>query len=169
MISFQSAGYLIAYSLWIKKHRHEMKTHILKDLSDDQLTVVKVPLHEDGRNGIRLEFEHDDEFKMNGEMYDIVRTEIQNDSVVYYTIHDIKESALVQWLNSTINERTKQDPSTQQHSQFLLSIGQLQYETGGAPLFTQHFNRHSYQCEGCASASDHPHLTDIPPPKGILS
>ncbi len=165
VISFQSVGSLILHKLWIKLNRHEMKMQILNAVSNDRLTVIAVPLNEDGRSGNSLEFEHDDEFSMNGQMYDIVRSEIRNDSIVYYTIHDVKESSLIQWLKSEVSQRTQKDPASQNRAQLFLSIVQLQYLHGQMVQMFLNYTHQPYPKPVLCSSVDFPRSVEAPPPK----
>ena len=125
VILFQSVGYVVLYKLWIKKHRHEIKTGILKELPDEFLVVVRVPLHRP--ESVPLEFKHEEEFKLNGEMYDIVRSEIRNDTIYYVVFHDKKETSLYRSLTTAVNQRSSHDQASTQRALQLFSIGQCQY------------------------------------------
>ncbi len=125
VILFQSVGYVALYKLWIKKHRHEIKTGLLKELPDELLIVVCVPLH--NPEAVPLEFEHEEEFKLNGEMYDIVRSEIRNDTIYYVVFHDKKESSLYRSLTTAVNQRSSHDQASNQRALQLFSIGQCLY------------------------------------------
>ncbi len=130
---FQTVGYVIIHHVWIAKNRHDVKMTIIKELSDSALTIFQRSLHDPTSS---MEFENKEEFKLKGEMYDLIRTEIKNDTVWYYAYHDEKETALNTSLSAEVNEKTSHDPVTAQTSMKLLSVGQLQYLT---PDFLMHF------------------------------
>lgn len=127
VLLFQSVGYVVLHKVWIKKHRHEIKTGILTSLPESSLTIIRVPFHHP--ESVPLEFVHSEEFKLYGEMYDIVRSEIRNDTIYYFTFHDSKESSLYRSLSSAVQQQTSKDQTSNPRLQLLLSLGQFQYLT----------------------------------------
>lgn len=82
---------------WQKKEvRKEVKKRINHGLKDDQL--VKLTFFKSGVNKL-LKWTKKDEFDLNGQMYDIVRSREFNDSITYMCWEDDDESIIKQRLN----------------------------------------------------------------------
>ena len=166
VLIFQSVGYVVLHKVWIKKHRHEIKSGFLRELPESLLMIIRVPYFQP--ESVPLEFEHAEEFKLNGEMYDIVRTEIRNDTIYYFTFHDTKESSLYRSLSAAVHHQTSQDQASNPRLQLLLSLGQFLY----LDTFQEHvFLRTSTTMLTAADGYqiiESPSFVITPPPKHFL-
>lgn len=63
----------------------------------------------------KLAWEHEREFELDGEMYDVISTEIKGDSISYHCIHDEKESSInkrmISFIKNYLNDQTGRDAS----------------------------------------------------------
>ncbi|MFZ4619327.1 MAG: hypothetical protein ACOYNS_02120 [Bacteroidota bacterium] len=163
VLMFQSVGYVVSYTLWISKNRHDVKMNIIKGLPDDAFTIITRPLNDPSSP---LEFEDDEEFKLYGEMYDIVRTEVRNDSITYVAFHDEKETSLNISLATAVDERTSMDPAAMQSTLKLLAFGQLQYLDPVIGIFSIPEYRVLYSRQN-QELTAHPSFAVITPPPKI--
>lgn len=166
VILFQSVGYVVLHKIWIKKHRHEIKSGFLRELPDSSLTIVRVPFYHP--ESVPLEFEHAEEFKLNGEMYDIVRTEIRNDTIYYFAFHDTKESSLYRSLSAAVHQKASQDQASNLRLQQLLSLGQFQYLHSSREQVHLHICTTLLPTAGAFTIIESPTLVITPPPKHFL-
>lgn len=56
---------------------------------------------------------HEDEFEMNGEMYDVVFREYAGDTTVLWCWHDARETSLQRYITSMIDETDQNSPGSQ--------------------------------------------------------
>ena len=68
--------------------RKSVKQFIYQELDSNQITTVKLPKNERKR----LEWHHQDEFELDGRMFDVLDSILMNDSIVYHCFWDRKES-----------------------------------------------------------------------------
>lgn len=68
--------------------RNSIKEAVYCNLSSAKLSRITISKT---KNDVLL-WHHYDEFELGGEMYDVVSTEIQNDSIIYHCVLDKKES-----------------------------------------------------------------------------
>lgn len=89
---------------------------IIAGLAKDELVFFKFSL-EDAK--VKLSWEHSKEFEYMDNMYDVVETEIQNDSVSYWCWLDSKESELNLKLEHLVSNALGQNPQTREnHSRY---------------------------------------------------
>lgn len=75
-----------------RQAKREMKQQLRRRLSETDLELISYLEHEK-----EIEWEEEGkEFRLNGEMYDVVRTGTVNGKPVYYCINDKKENELIQ-------------------------------------------------------------------------
>jgi len=76
--------------------------------------VVDIIVHKDQIHTI-LEWEHDREFELSGEMYDVISSQIIGDSIIYQCLHDAKESSInkrmISFIKNYLNDQTGKDAS----------------------------------------------------------
>lgn len=89
-----------SYLKWEKKIiKREIKHKIIAGIDKNEL--VKLEFGYDELKNLR--WEHSKEFEYNGEMYDIVETEIKKEKVIYYCWWDNEETKLNRQLNNLLN------------------------------------------------------------------
>lgn len=95
--------------------RREVKRMMLTGMEESELVRLSFS-KEEAEN---LEWEHASEFEWNHQMYDVVRSSTQNDSVYYVCYEDDAESELKRKLATLLIDIHKNDPS--QKDQLLLT------------------------------------------------
>jgi hypothetical protein len=70
--------------------------------------VVDIIVHKDQIHTI-LEWEHDREFELSGEMYDVISSQIMGDSIIYQCLHDAKETSINKRILSFIRSYLKDE------------------------------------------------------------
>jgi len=79
--------------------RSEIKTQIKNNVPQNQLIVLKFTKEQT----TKLSFIKKNEFRLNGKMYDIVKTTIKNNIITYYCINDTQEEKLFENLNEQVS------------------------------------------------------------------
>ena len=91
--------------------KHAMNEYMKKYSESDLKEII---IHKDEIDN-KLSWEHEREFELGGEMYDVISSEIKGDSIVYHCIHDAKESSinkrLISLIKNYLNDETHGDVS----------------------------------------------------------
>jgi hypothetical protein len=90
---FNVAGYHIVFYIKQAEIKAEMKKTLLHS-DNEEVSILFFSL-DDKEALAKLEWEGDDEFELNGNMYDVVEKKIQDDKLIIRCISDKKETALV--------------------------------------------------------------------------
>ena len=112
LLIFFVYNYVGFFSLFLYnqyKVREEVKHKIKQQVPVKELVLLKIPLKTANSHFNKL---HKTEFLYQGKMYDIVKSNVKNDTVFYYCINDTKEEELFKNLDKQIedyinNNRTK--------------------------------------------------------------
>ncbi|MEZ4721380.1 MAG: hypothetical protein R2813_05820 [Flavobacteriales bacterium] len=107
LLLLQMQGRWVIFKLQQTAIRHEVKQQIKAGVPEEDLVTLKIAKLWEAEPNNRFEREHSREFRFDGEMYDIVRTEDRGDTTVYLCIHDVKESGLFAELEEMIEEEIK--------------------------------------------------------------
>ena len=102
-------GYHIIFHLRQVEIKSEMKTLLrLRANSEDEIDFV---FSVNDKKGIsKLEWEGDDEFRLNGQMYDLIEKKIEGNKLVLRCISDEKETSLIKKfakMNTEANSKGK--------------------------------------------------------------
>ena len=118
--------------LKIEQHqiRKEVKQKIKKGIKKDELTLITVT----SQNINEIEWEHDDEFRYKGKMYDVVYKETHQNTVIYYTLPDKKEHQLIENYLKKINKNHKKN-----QRQSTLKLFKIVYKVPTVYGFNQDF------------------------------
>jgi len=101
------------------KLRKEVKRQIKEGISEEELTLIKVT----PENKMLLTWKHEHEFVYEGEMYDIVHTEIINkNTVVYHTLPDKKEHQLIANFMEKMKKRSQKNAPNNKYFKVLLKL-----------------------------------------------
>ena len=127
-----------------KKVRKEVKEMIISGLKRDQLTVLTFSLEE---TKTLLDWQHSREFMYKDEMYDIVETEDQGDSVSYWCWHDREETHLHKKLDDLVTQSMAGDPQNREKQQKISNYLKIHYLPSGYdwnpfndPFLATHFH-----------------------------
>lgn len=94
LIFFHGSLELFILKIFQAQHREEVYKLIDEGLCEQNLVLFKFSNDEFERGLQHIEWVEEHEFRIEGEMYDIVRKELTADSVYLYCYHDKKESKL---------------------------------------------------------------------------
>lgn len=109
--------------LWLnlekQEVKHEVKRKIIAGLDKSDLVLISLSKAE---AETELEWEHSKEFEFEGEMYDVVKSEVTSDSVKYWCWWDFEETALNKNLAELVNQLFGSDPGKKQNEQNLITF-----------------------------------------------
>jgi len=110
---------------WQKKQvKKEVKRQIIKGMDKEYLVLLKFSYPE---TTTLLRWEHSREFEYRGEMYDVVETIAEEDSVAYWCWHDQRETRLNRRLKAMIEDAAEENPQTRETYRWLANYFQLQF------------------------------------------
>ena len=87
--------------------KHEVKWRMIEGLEKEELVLLKFT-KEEAQN--KLRWEHSREFEYNGQMYDIVDTQIKGDTLYYWCWWDHEETVLNKKLDELMAKAFGHDP-----------------------------------------------------------
>ena len=116
--------------VWLSFHKiqlkKEIKHKIIANIDLDELVLLQFS-REDAEK--KLEWEHSKEFEYEGYMYDVVKTEVINDSISYWCWLDYKETKLNKKLNKILIGALEEDTeSKEKHTRLTYFHQQLFYQ-----------------------------------------
>lgn len=97
--------------------RNEVKQKIKKNVPDDELVLITISVAD---NKSLTWTRPNIEFRYKGEMYDIVRQETKEDIILYYCIHDFKESKLFANLDEHVQRHIADNPQQRKKAENIL-------------------------------------------------
>lgn len=122
LISVLIGPFVGTYS-WLEYQKKGVKKSVKKQIIEGldekeliHLTFTKKQTQED------LRWEHSHEFEYQGHMYDIVRSEIRGDSMLYICWLDKEETVLNTRLNKIIAQNLGNNPQNQQKQEQLIQF-----------------------------------------------
>ena len=139
LMLFQQAGYLVIFKARQYQIRKEIKHRIKAGVPENELILLKIPQAlEKSRNPVFQRI-HAREFRYDGKMYDIVRSQVNGDTTWYYCIADVQETRLFANLEELVNQNMHQNPEQKQQNEKLLRLlGAFYYNQSSSPYFV-HF------------------------------
>ena len=102
VIFINQLGYYFYYSYQQYRIREEIKHQLLMNLPETELEVI---VEEDQKGKLSWE-EYNEEFHLNGEMYDVARIEIKDGKRLLHCINDKKEKKLLDHLAKVIRDNS---------------------------------------------------------------
>lgn len=100
-------GYYTVFKILQYQVRDEVKQRIKQSVPEDELVLIPVSITD---NNSLIWIKPNKEFLYQEKMYDIVRREIKENQVLYYCIHDFKESKLFLALDEHIQRYINANP-----------------------------------------------------------
>lgn len=97
---FNLAGYLLVFKSFQYLIRREIKQQIKMSVPEDQLEKITF-----SKNEKILWVKADKEFIYKENMYDVVRTEQTKDKIIFYCIHDFKETKLFAGIDNVVKSQ----------------------------------------------------------------
>ena len=113
--------WLFVSLLQFEKHiiKNEIKKSIISGLDRNELVLIKTSLHD---NSLQIRWEDSKEFEYADEMYDVIESEIKNDSVYYWCWKDNEETKLNRQLNTLVQKASESNPVHKNKSEQLLNL-----------------------------------------------
>jgi hypothetical protein len=127
LMLFQAGGPLVVFTLQRTAMRLEMRARILRDAPDETLVCVPVPAALERNPGERFRRMEDDEFRLDGRMYDVARSSTRGDTTWYWCIPDDGETALFAGLDRMIRDDLNNNPSRRQQTAQLTRLFSLPF------------------------------------------
>lgn len=91
--------------------RKEIKRQMIAGIDKEELVLLRFSIKESKNN---LRWEHSDEFEYDGEMFDVVQSEMKGDSIFYRCWLDRKETKLNKQLDNIVTQAME---CNQQHKE----------------------------------------------------
>lgn len=110
-------GYYTVFKVLQNHVRDEVKQRIKHSVPDDELVLISVSATD---NYSLIWTKPNKEFRYRGEMYDIVRLETKRDLILYYCIHDFKESKLFANIDDHIQRHIADNPEQRKEVENIL-------------------------------------------------
>lgn len=147
------------------KARKEAREMILPGLPRERLLLLKFTVEE---SVTLLDWEHPGEFEYLGQMYDIVESEIYNDTIYYWCFADHRETRVNKAIEQAIAKAAGQDPARKNQAEQLTDFFKTFFFQDVDNWKTAGFNFVNLQY----SASNLPYSSPVftppsPPPKVI--
>ncbi len=110
LMLYNIMGYYLAYLAMVQQTKEEMRETLTDNDETQDLIVVKVPYVNGKIEEKDFELIDEDEFRYEGKMYDIARTEIKDNAIYFYCLNDKKEDAidlaLVKHIQNNVNDNS---------------------------------------------------------------
>jgi hypothetical protein len=117
VLIYNLIGYYTVFKVLQYQVRDEVKQRIKHAVPDDELVLISISTVDDKS---LVWTKPQKEFRYNGEMYDVVKLKIKEDSIVYYCIHDFKESKLFSELGDYVKRYVADNPNQRRKAEILL-------------------------------------------------
>ncbi len=92
VLFLSTEGPYLVFKILQQRTRSEIKQQIRNNIKTSELTLIRVPLSD--LSSLHWVKENK-EFRKEGELYDVVRTEVNEKFITYYCINDKKEESLI--------------------------------------------------------------------------
>lgn len=110
LLLLQLQGPWIIFKLQQQAIRSQIKQQLKTGVPAEDLVTLRIARAWEEKGNDRFQRIHAGEFRFDGEMYDIVRTEVRGDTTYYTCIHDVRESGLFARLDEMTAE-SLQEPA----------------------------------------------------------
>ncbi len=132
LMLYNIMGYYLAYLAMVQQTKEEMRETLADNDETQDLIVVKLPYVNGKIEQKDFELIDEDEFRLDGKMYDIARTEIRDNSIYFYCLNDKKEDAINFALAKQIQNDTNDNSSAEKRSNSIAkNLAKLYLPTAG--------------------------------------
>lgn len=147
-----------------KQIRAAVRKQIFASVPDEELVVLKFAVGTE-----LLRWEHSSEFEYDGNMYDVVSSVQEGDSVTYRCIPDIRETKVKRSIKELLAKKMGSDPkSKEQHKRLMDFCKALFFQQfrgyAGLPFFAEESTGTAYTMQ----ISDMYFPPPLPPPKSCF-
>ena len=116
---FNSMGYFVVFKAVQYSVKNEIRSLIKNRIPEKELDLIMV-VGNDAAKQLRMEWLDDNEFRLDGKLYDVVRRYVQNDTTFYYCINDRNEEQLFAHLDEMVKHQSENSPVPGQKSEKLV-------------------------------------------------
>ena len=106
----------------VKLIKKEVKQQMIAGLDDRELIILKFKISNTKSN---LKWKHSKEFEYEGEMYDVVKSIVKGDTILYTCWWDNKETKLNKQLAHLIGDIIGNNPQNKENQKRLVSFYQI--------------------------------------------
>jgi hypothetical protein len=104
LLLYNAVGYYFVFQYQHQKAEEEFQEYLSSSIiSDDDLTIFKVPVEEYAAKQTNGFDRVEGDFEQNGKFYEIVKQRLENDTIFIYCLNNEKEEALYAQLTDHIN------------------------------------------------------------------
>lgn len=160
LFTYNVAGYALAYLLLVHVNSERMEMKRRAEPRPEDLVRIAVPLDETNRTGEP----HPEELQIRGAWYDVVRSEVQGDSIVAFCLRDGNEEALNAGLGAHIERHVAGDDAPRNHALLKTVTEEFTMQDALADLLVPRANRRFVVIAD--SPISHPDSIPTPPPRG---
>jgi hypothetical protein len=160
---FILASPVMVTHFWFQRQKsvvkHEIKCRMIEGMDKDELVLIKLSRE---ASGTLIRWEHPGEFEYNHQMYDVVESGIQGDTVYYWCWWDHAETRLNRQLAELVLKAFRSDPQRKEKQERLNTYFQSLY---CSHLFRWNSSAPAIAIGRFIPAADLPSSLYFPPPK----
>lgn len=119
----------------VKLIKKEVKQQMIAGLDDKELIILKFKISNTKSN---LKWKHSKEFEYEGEMYDVVKSIVKGDTILYTCWWDNKETKLNKQLAHLIGDIIGNNPQNKENQKRLVSFYQKLFHQNTPNIFGIH-------------------------------
>lgn len=112
-------GYYIVFNLIQHQVKDQVKYSLKHSVPQEDLVLISI---DNNKSELLSWTKPNKEFRYQGQMYDVVEKEILNNKILYWCLHDFKESKLFENLDIHIKNYIAHHPEQQNKTKNLLNI-----------------------------------------------
>ena len=101
-------GFYLNFAIEQYVIKEQVKEKIIRNLPDNELTIIRISSHV---NGKITWIEDGKEFRLEGNLYDVVKIKEEKGSISYYCFCDVKESKLLANLDNLVKDQSDHSKS----------------------------------------------------------
>lgn len=119
LVLVNSAGYYIYYKAETYKAKKQFKTKLrsIENLDELPNEVIRIAIRKSEKQ--LLKFKEKFEFELNGNLYDVIKSKVNGDSLIYYVLLDRDETQLfASFLKHISNEKKSESKNSKQNLSF---------------------------------------------------
>jgi len=121
LLMFNISGYYFTALMIQKGYKKQFRKHIRCNANEENTEILVISDAEIQRHDSPFKWMEEDEFRYYGKMYDIVKSEKQGDTNIFYCVNDKNEEKLLARFENYMKHHTDSDLPFQQKSNHLLS------------------------------------------------
>jgi hypothetical protein len=121
VFAFNIIGHYLVFRQMQETLREDVKERIKSHVPDNELSLVKIKAAEENDPNSGFKKTEDAEFRWQGTMFDIVRSEKHGDITWYYCISDKQETGLFTNLDKQVKDQCQQNGPNKQKTQLILN------------------------------------------------